>query len=291
MKKFNLVSPSRLVWFEAGPKPEFMGQNPSGGKEAGDVPDVYAISSVGEYDSFIEEHSDFLLGDVEKYHRFLLSGIDNNVGFDRIKKGIELGSAYLDSKDPKAADIYLGASLDSLKLLVLEINKSGKNEEQKKAVFEYALALLKKASPLLDNPMALAGAYVSLGGDDATKILEYLDSKLKKSYRLSSPEIKWFAKVLTYNHGDLDSRTVEVLEGMVMNSVEGPIDTFPGFKDVLVRVVDYYSVSGNEEMLLLVLGRGKRFLDEDLQTKNWVSDILKRHAEGKASLDELLKKL
>ena len=63
---------------------------------------------------------------------------------------------------------------------------------------------------------------------------------------------------------------------MLMTSVEQPFQNITIFKKIANHVIPDYDMHRNKEIILLVLRRGKHFIEEDEQTKKEIEQLLEQ---------------
>jgi hypothetical protein len=303
MIDFDFTKPNRLVWQE----------KPSERLEGGSKDIVWTVELSKKMkkdlwridrpqneqpedpytpEEFLREYHDVLTGDISAYGDCRPQF--QSMGIDAFKKYAELGFVHLDAQDRHTPREYLSSILFVLNLdlsmaaegFVHPLYK-GKPDLAKKAnkdTLDFMNFLIKdKASELLDkDPVALVETLISVAETAPVELIKFLEGKVK-SFDLSDEDFKEVLRMLA-NTDEKERKVIPALLKIVLDSKEKPFGNLPLFVETVEHAAYWVKKTGDKEPLLLVLRRGKHFIEEDAQTKEKVA---KKLADAGLKLEEL----
>jgi len=321
--KFCFIKPLRLVWREGKEKPAVSGYS---GPEILDKntrelmekvqkdldrvvvepPGGEGDESLYTLDKFVEEHRDLLAGSFDLYSLCGMSLFRRGAieKFEDFRKYFEHGYIYLDSKiSSKDRRAYVANAFDNLYdyLTVTEAGYKGDNfygrnpdvavkAHQDVVAFAEAFVKNEKLAQVLDtDPVALAMCLRRVGKRFPDVAVKGLADKVK-SFDMSDDD---FYKVLCeLGATEKGAKVYPFLVRLLLDSKEKSFTNLPLFADrlgILGSALYLKKNEANGDVLLLVLRRGRHFIEQDAQTKEKVGGIVRDYLGEDVKLEDLMK--
>jgi hypothetical protein len=308
MKNLNLIKPNRLVWEERSPE-LVRGDSEREGKDPLEdmKKDLYRIrrpQDVTEdekkpytYKDFLSKYKDLITTNYGAYRE--CGSYFKSMGEEVYKEFLELGYVYLNSKNPEIYRDYLLSCLSTFKNNLEMISEAASPEnyhplykghpELVEKAKQTNLELMKtivmdKAKDLVSrDPVALAYAIEYCNSNNEG--MNYLKEKTG-GFDLSDEDFAEVIRRLAWiDPEDINQEVSDIMAQIITKSKEKPLGNLPLF----IQAVDsaaYWAkkTGGKTDILTVVLRRGKKYIEEDTQTKETIE---KKLTENGLKLEEI----
>jgi len=232
-------------------------------------------------DEFIAKYESLLSTDYDAYHTAITRVVcndDPDTKDELSDKLWDIGKNYLGTDNAQdyaysIIDLTTGRNLN-----YKEGQKEGEvDEKQKKLYRKLQEKSLKQIDAVIKKtPTILIAAMQAAEGNGNTSTFDSLSKKMQ-SFQVDDVEFEKLARFYSFPSPLIRTpKTKEQLEKMLMTSVEQPFQNITIFKKIANHVIPDYDMHRNKEIILLVLRRGKHFIEEDEQTKKEIEQLLEQ---------------